>query len=40
MGTDSSLQFGSPSGEPNCRLHLYPDIRVNLRSSAVTLISN
>jgi len=40
MDTVSSLQFGSPSGEPNCRLNLCLDIRVNLRLSAVSLISN
>jgi len=35
---DNSLQFSSPSGEPNCRLHLCLDICVNLRLSAVPLI--
>jgi len=38
--TDSGLQFGSPSGELNCRLHLCLDICVNLRLSAVPLIFN
>jgi len=37
MDTDSSLQFGSPSGEPNCRLNLCLDIRVNLRLSRFAL---
>jgi len=37
MDTDSSLQLGSPEGEPDCRLHLCLAISVNLRLSRFAL---